>query len=270
MTHEIPSWMQKEESYAAVKDRDRFITKSMLNILSLLERFRENGSVYCNGINALVKLIYTIYAIVLTACSHNMLFTYFLLGAFVIRSCFLRERQLSRVMSGAVIATMMSVLFLLPSVFMGSPATMLTISLKVFFSVGMLLLMSVTTRWNMLTGALRCIGIPDIFIFTFDITLKYIALIGEMSRQLLIALKIRSVGKNDRKATSFAGIVGVLFLKSKETSEELFGAMQCRGFVGEYNAIRSARIRKRDVLAFVLMGAAFLFFLIMEGYIKVW
>ncbi|SDB06533.1 energy-coupling factor transporter transmembrane component T [Eubacterium oxidoreducens] len=268
MINEIPDWMQQEESYAPVKDHDNFITKSMLNILTLLERFRENGSVYCNGINAFVKLLYTIYAIVLVSCSKNMFFTYILLGSFLIRICFLKGNQLSRVMSTAVMAGIVSALVMLPSVFLGNPTTMVTIALKVFFSVGMLVLMSVTTRWNRITAALRLLGIPNLFIFTFDLTLKYIALIGEMSRQLLIALKVRSVGRNHKKADAMAGVLGVMFLKSKETSEEVFLAMQCRGFSGWYPPMKKTPVRGRDYLAFVLMGAVMALFLIVEGIVK--
>ena len=51
------------------------------------------------------------------------------------------------------------------------------------------------------------------------------AMLGEFTLEMLYALKLRSVGKNRNKYGSLGGIAGTLFVKSREMSEEMSGAM---------------------------------------------
>jgi len=83
-------------------------------------------------------------------------------------------------------------------------------------------------------GSLKMFFVPDIFIFAIDITIKYITILGELALNMLYALRLRSVGRSRDKHTPLAGIAGTMFIKSKEMSEELYNAMECRGFSGEY------------------------------------
>ena len=81
-----------------------------------------------------------------------------------------------------------------------------------------------------------------------DITIKYIVLLGEYSINLLYALKLRSIGITSNKYKSLAGIIGNLFIKSYKMSEEMFHAMECRGFVGEYTTKVNLTFRKIDYI----------------------
>jgi cobalt/nickel transport system permease protein len=77
---------------------------------------------------------------------------------------------------------------------------------------------------------------------------------------MLHALKLRSVGRNAGKTASLSGVAGTLFLVSKEMAEEMYGAMECRGFTGEYRARSGLRLRSSDLVLTVatgLLGAAF-------------
>ena len=114
-------------------------------------------------------------------------------------------------------------------------------------------ILSAGTSWNKLTASLRSFHIPDIFIFTLDITLKYIAVLGEICMEILTSLRLRSVGQNRKKAQSFSGILGISFLKSREMAEEMYAAMCCRGFVGEYKTQKTSTFRKQDILSLLLM-----------------
>ena len=101
---------------------------------------------------------------------------------------------------------------------------------KIVLSVLMVNLYHHTTQWNHVTQALRRLHLPGILIFTFDMTLKYIVLLGRLMEQLLTALRLRSVGRSDRKYDSVGGVMGVTFLISTELSREMADAMRCRGF----------------------------------------
>jgi cobalt/nickel transport system permease protein len=65
---------------------------------------------------------------------------------------------------------------------------------------------------------------------------------------MFYSLKLRSIGKNNRKYTSVPKIMGNLFLKSNEMGEEMYSAMECRGFTGEYTTVSNFKITVRDVL----------------------
>jgi cobalt/nickel transport system permease protein len=79
---------------------------------------------------------------------------------------------------------------------------------------------------------------------------------------MFYALKLRSVGRNAGKTASISGIAGTLFLKSKEMAEEMYAAMECRGFTGEYRAAGGWRLGFRDIAlgtAVALLAVAFFF-----------
>jgi cobalt/nickel transport system permease protein len=94
-----------------------------------------------------------------------------------------------------------------------------------------------TTQWNHITGALRKLHIPGIFLFTLDIALKYIVLLGTLIQDILTSLRLRSVGKNNKKYQSVGGVMGVTFLRGTEMSREMYESMRCRGFTDDYKGL---------------------------------
>lgn len=254
-TGEIPDWMLEEEVYEPKKDRERFISGSLLKLMSILSNAREDGSIRIGGTSPSVKVLCTLYLLILTACSRNAFFSYCVLAGCLVRYCILPGRYLRRIIRSGAAAAAFSMLLMLPAVFMGQPNTMLTVSLKVFISVSLIACLAATTPWNRLTETFHMFHIPDLFIFTFDLTLKYIVILGDLCVNILTALRLRSVGRNRNKKESFSGVLGHVFIRSREMAEEMYGAMQCRGFEGEYHSIRKKRFRWADLL-YALLAAA--------------
>ena len=247
----IPKWMNEEEKYIPEKDYEGFITKSLLSVISVLSKFKANGTTELSkspAPSAPVKLFMALLMIVLASCSRNMFFTYCLLAVLLVHICTLSNDRILRVFAPALGAAFFSAVILIPAVFMGSPHTMLTVSLKVFLSVGLLSLMAATTPWNKITEGLRFYRVPDLMIFTFDITLKYIVILGDICLAMLNALKLRSVGKNKTKKAALSGIMGITFLRSQSMAEEMCGAMACRGFEGEYRKGDRKLLKKTDII----------------------
>ncbi len=261
----VPSWILEEITYTPEPDHDGFLIKSMLKILSVLNSIRSLPVSGRYRSSPLIKLTATLLFITLSALSKNMLFTYVLIAVLLVRLAMLPSKALVRVMKGAVSAALMSALILLPSVFLRSPGTMLLVSLKLFLSAGLILLLSVTTPWNELTGALHAFHIPDLFIMTFDITLKYIVILGDICYNILTALKLRSVGKNRQKGHSLSGVMGVTFEKSKVMADDMYDAMTCRGFNGTYKRPRKTALKREDLPLVFLMACVLAAFLFLEG-----
>ena len=169
----LPEWLVNTTEYVAEADHDGFITKSILSLMGILSKARSDGAVKYNGSSAVIRIIYTLLFIVLMACSHNMFFTYIILAGTLAKACFVNSKYIKRILGGAITAFVLSAVLLLPAVFLGSPKTMLTVSIKVFTSVCLINILAATTPWNKITEAFRVFHIPDIFIFTF------VVLVGE-------------------------------------------------------------------------------------------
>ena len=161
---------------------------------------------------------------------------------------------------------MISIFLLLPAAFMGNPQALMNITVRVYVSVTLVGILSAGTSWNKLTGSMRTFRIPSLFIFTLDITLKYISVLGEICIDILRAVGLRSVGKNPGKAKAFSGVLGITFLKSGEMAEEMYASMCCRGFTGEYSIGQKYKIRVTDIFyILVTVGCVGLFFYLNRG-----
>lgn len=255
----IPEWMTKEEQYEPKKDADGFMTKSMLQLIGVLAKARRKGGVVSERNHASFWLCLTMYLILLVSCSRTIYFHGCVLAGILIRLCFVSEKSLLSVWKTALSATLFSMLVLLPAAWMGSPVTLFLVSGKVCLSVSLVSLLTETLSWNELTQGMKGFHVPDIFIFTLDITLKYIVILGEVCIHMLQALQLRSVGKNRKKGTAFAGILGTAFLKSQTMAEETYQAMVCRGFEGTYRRPVTRKIKWWQILAFAGITSWYIF-----------
>lgn len=266
-TKPVPDWMKQKEDYTPCNDRDGFASKTLLKMMSMLARCKNNNPVILSSVSPFVKIDFTFGTILLLALSRNAFFSWCILAQTLVFLCFLPGKTLKTVIGTSVVSTICSILILLPAVFFGATHTMLTIACKVFISTAMIQLLAISTPWNQLTESLRFFCIPDIFIFTLDITLKYIVILGENCGNMLEALKLRSVGKNRKKSQAFSGILGVTFLKAKEMAGETYEAMQCRGFEGEYRRVKKPAFQKKDIYAAILFLCILVLYLRLEYYL---
>lgn len=261
----LPSWMCESEAYEPNIDKDGFITKSAQAILGVLAKLKWNaGKDRRFSASPSLKLCYTFLFILLTACSKNYLFSLIMVAGTILALASYPASAMKQILSGTIGAVLFSIFILLPAVFMGNPQILLTIGTKVFLSVTLIGILSAGTAWNKLTASLRAFHIPDIFIFTLDITLKYIAVLGEICMEILTSLRLRSIGQNKKKAKAFSGILGISFLKSREMADEMYAAMCCRGFVGEYKTGRKYAFRKQDIFYIFSMIAVVGLFVYLE------
>lgn len=150
-----------------------------------------------------LKLCYTFLFILLTACSKNYLFSLIMVAGTILALASYPASAMKQILSGTIGAVLFSIFILLPAVFMGNPQILLTIGTKVFLSVTLIGMLSAGTAWNKLTASLRHFTYR-IFLFTLDITLKYIAVLGEICMEILTSLRLRSIGQNKKKAKAFS------------------------------------------------------------------
>lgn len=233
----LPSWLSHSENYEPVRDRDRFVSRTLLQLSAILAQLRfDDGRRSSFSPNALIKLGITVGAILLCSMARNFLFVLVLLAIVLVRACVLPQRHLARLAAVACSAAGLTCLIMIPAVLMGQPRSLVTLSVKALVSCSLTMELALTTPLGELTGALRSCRIPNIAILSFELALRSIVDLGTVATETLEALRMRSVGRNPEKAKAMGGVGGVLFVKAAESSHQTFDAMRCRGFTGTYDA----------------------------------
>lgn len=249
----MPEWMLQKDNYIPEKDKDSFIDKSILSILKVLTKLRlqTDNKADKSGISAVFKLISVLLIIIFISLTRSFTFVIIANVFILVLINFLDIEEIKRIVKMGSVIAVFTLIILMPSAFLGYGNNIIMITLKVIASVTSVNILACTTQWTDLTGALKLFHVPDLFIFVLDITIKYIIVLGEFSLNMVYSLKLRSVGRSNNKSESLSGIMGTMFLKSKEMSEEMYGAMECRGFTGEYKVYRKLKFKMQDYICII-------------------
>jgi cobalt/nickel transport system permease protein len=129
--------------------------------------------------------------------------------------------------------------------------------LRVETSATLALLLVFTTPWTHVLKALRVFRVPAVFVVVLGMTFRYILLLLETTREMFESRKSRTVGKLTRADYRRLAVssAGVLLGKSFQLSNEVFLAMQSRGFRGEVYVLDEFRMAPRDWAALTLFAA---------------
>lgn len=253
----MPEWLLKPENYLPRTDQDSYLQKSILSILAVIAKIKAHGT-WQEGrikIHSAWKIVGTFLLVLLISLSSTYSFTLIALVYLLVAMSFLSGQKILQVLRISLVATLFAFFILLPSYLWGNYYSLWVIPGKVFASVSAVNLLAHSTRWHLLTASLKKFRVPDIFILVLDIAIKYIVTLGELSLNLLYALKLRSVGSNDQKMIAFSGVAGTLYMKSHEMAREMVDAMACRGFTGEYEVNTQWKLTWAD-LGFLLILAS--------------
>ena len=245
----IPDWMKKSDDYVPVNDYNTFIKKTLESIGTAMSKIKiQRGHEKIHSLPAIFKLLILLLLIILTSVSNNKTIILTIAAVMELYLCTWPASDIIGILKPSFVGAILSLIILFPAMIM-NPAGInnnIYVIVKVFLCVEMLGILNHTTQWNHITGALKKLHVPWVFIFTIDITLKYIVLLGNIINDLLVSLSLKSVGKNNRKYQSIGGILGITFIKSIEHSHKMYEAMQCRGFTDDYKGARDEadRIKK--------------------------
>jgi cobalt/nickel transport system permease protein len=245
---DIPDWLLINENYIPLTDQDTFVNKSILSIFKVISRIKMQDSINQTFLNINVSLSVLCTAILLLLVSLTKSFVFVMIVNVYLLSilCVTDTDRLVRILKLSLGVTLFTAIIMLPAFLLGNSYSSIMITTKVFASITVVELLSHTTKWSLLTKALKRFYVPDIFILILDITIKYIYRLGERSLSMFHSLKLRSVGRNNKKYTSMAGVAGTMFLQSMEMAEEMYHAMECRGFSGEYHRMEKSKFKWKD------------------------
>jgi cobalt ECF transporter T component CbiQ len=116
-------------------------------------------------------------------------------------------------------------------------------------------LLVLTTPWTHVLKALRTLHVPAVLVIILGMTYRYILLLVRLAEDFFEARRsrmIRPLSRPEQRRMA-GGAAGVLLNKSLQLSEDVYLAMQSRGFRGEAYTIHDFRMAPRDWAA----GAAF-------------
>ncbi|WP_446897507.1 energy-coupling factor transporter transmembrane component T family protein [Clostridium sp. LBM24168] len=247
----LKDWLLKKDDYVPENDSDRFIDKSIFSILKVLSLIKrrdklKNGIIY--KINPVVKLVFMFLNIIFLSVSRNPVYVAAVDIYFLLMLSFLDAEEIKNILLLSFIIPIFTFIMLIPSILMKNVLNSIMLIFKIFGTIMIVNIFSCTTKWSHVTRSLKIFFIPDIFILVFDITLKYIYILGQFALDMFYSLKLKSIGKNNSKHSSITKIMGGLFLKSNEMGNEMYSAMECRGFTGEYSYFSKFRFTFSDLI----------------------
>ena len=236
----IPEWMKKTEDYVPPADGGAFYYRTLKSLGGIMSRLRlESGREGRFSLPAGVRLLLMIALIILVSVTQNDLVIMAVGAVALVRLALMQAEDIGAVVKAVLVAVIMAAVIFAPAVIM-DPARLwnsIRVVAKILISVTLVGIFNRTTQWNHLTAVLRKAHIPGTVIFIIDITFRYIVLLGNLMQELLTAVSLRSVGRNDKKYNSIGGVMGVTFLRGTEMNKEMYEAMQCRGFTDDYEGL---------------------------------
>lgn len=274
----IPSWLASPQNYAATTDHERFLTKNTLKLTSLLSHLKlQRGGLDNAALSpidtalARVDCAFRLLGLIVTALcislSTNMFFVYTMLGIYLLILALKPGAAIIDCVKTPLAALAFAVIIMLPAIFIGQPTSAVRVGLKVFVTVGFVICLSRSVAYNELIAGLRTYHVPGLIVFILDITLKYIVMLGDVAHDVLESLTLRSVGRNRDKQSASAGVIGVTFLKAHDFSAEMYEAMECRGFTGDYVVPRHKVISPAALIYLSVIILQVLYLLFLEGII---
>lgn len=259
-------WLFKKEEYQALSDKDLFINKTIYSITKLLKLIKKNkheDSGFLSKVNPVLKLLSTIVLIAFLSISRVDIYTYLVTAFFLVLLATVDGKLVKKIVFLSITIPMFTLIVSIPSMFFGNVHNSLIIVLKIAVGLVGINLLANTTQWHDVTKAFKFLFISDLFILVFDITIRYIYLLGEFSLDMLYALRLRSVGRNKKKLAALSSIMGNLFFKTKVVGEEMYSAMECRGFTGEYISHTKFKFKLLDTAyLLVVIAIVIMYFLI--------
>lgn len=131
--------------------------------------------------------------------------------------------------------------------------------MRVAVSVSIVVLLTLTTRWNRLLAAVRALFVPRLFVLVLGMAYRYLFHLLSAVTEMYEARKARTVdprgGGSARGRAFVAASAGALFGKAHALSDEVYMAMVSRGYDGDVRTL-AARSPKAVDFAFAAVAVA--------------
>ncbi|MFC2583072.1 MAG: energy-coupling factor transporter transmembrane component T [Lachnoanaerobaculum saburreum] len=243
----LPDWMMKEE--ITVNDsevKSGFLQSNLSTVISLLSYLKiEDRKKY--GGSPVIRICELLILLVLIYNSKSIVFLWTVGIFFLAEVAFFSGREIRSIVRKLIRLIIFTSVILLPSyllhpsihpTFFLIRTVLLLLNLSVFLT---------KTSWSDFITGLRGLYLPEELVMIFDIAIKYFYILGNHIRNILYAVRIRSVGGGVSKKLTGA-ILGQVYLISREHMKSLYEAMLLRGYGNKVKVSKRLKLNKSDIL----------------------
>ncbi|MDR2578378.1 MAG: cobalt ECF transporter T component CbiQ [Chitinispirillales bacterium] len=136
--------------------------------------------------------------------------------------------------------------------------SLVTILIRMYLCVMAVLILVSVTPLSEITGEMRRLRVPNIFIITLEMTYRYIGVLLNEAYSMITAYRLRGGNKKGVDIRDMGSFAGQLLIRSLDRAERVYNAMACRGYALQNTLRRSRRLTPGDIifLAVVLILCA--------------
>lgn len=249
------------------------INKAIYEIQSIDAMAKEDR--WMNHIHPLIKLILSVYYIVLTVSFHKYdvegllgmciyPLVVFIIGDLRWKDALYRLR---------VVLPLVAIVGILNPFFdhrvvgyiggvaiWGGVCSMITLMLKGVFTVFASYILIATTSIESICYAFRILHVPKIMVTQFLLIYRYIMVLLSETKRIVQAYSLRAPGQKGIHFKVWGPLVGQLLLRSMDRADEVYESMCLRGFQGEFPQGRPKKKSKGDLL-YLIFWLVVLFFI---------
>ena len=143
------------------------------------------------------------------------------------------------------------------------------ITLKSNAIVLALIALIATMNLSILGYALNWLRVPDKIVHLLLMTYRYVFLIEQEYQRLIRAARIRGFrpGTNLHTYKTYAGIVGMLLVRSTLRADRVYKAMLCRGFRRKFYCLHEFESGRNDWIFAIIMSGIIIFLIYFERFL---
>ena len=196
----MPNWLLNSDNYIPQKDKDTFVSKSILSVFKIISRIKTQDAVNTAkyNVNVPLKVVFTFVLLIMLSFSRSFIFVIIMNVYLLLILSLMDADNIVKILKLSLGMTFLTFVVMLPALLWGNSFSCIMITSKVFATITAMGILTHSTKWNAITGALKRFYIPDIFILVLDITIKYIFLLGDFTLNMLYALKLLFGGKEPK------------------------------------------------------------------------
>lgn len=243
----LPDWMMREEiTVNSSEVKSGFLQSNISTVISLLSYLKIEDRKKYSG-SPVIRICELFILLVLIYNSKSIVFLWTVGIFFLAEVAFFSGREIRSIVRKLIRLIIFTSVILLPSyllhpsihpTFFLIRTVLLLLNLSVFLT---------KTSWSDFITGLRGLYLPEELVMIFDIAIKYFYILGNHIRNILYAVRIRSVGGGVSKKLTGA-ILGQVYLISREHMKSLYEAMLLRGYGNKVKVSKRLKLNKSDIL----------------------
>jgi len=126
--------------------------------------------------------------------------------------------------------------------------SLIAILFKTYLCVMAVLILVSITPFSSLTGEMRRLRMPGIFITMFEMTYRYIGVLLNEAYSMSIAYSLRSSNKRGIEMKDMGNFAGQLLLRSFDRADRVYNAMKCRGYAFQNVSHNTRKLALGDIV----------------------